>query len=147
MNLSPDEWRIAVDLAQFTATSGVGIAVWLMGRDRVRREQIARLENTMDGRLDQHAQRISAHEARLSAIPDVQTCNRHMERVAAIEGRANSAPTHGDIARVHQRLDGQSAALSELTGGLKRVEHLLDTLHQHLLDNAVVAAPPSPRRA
>jgi hypothetical protein len=83
----------------------------------------------------------------LAAIPDVQICSTHMQRVAAIEARAGSAPTHGDIARVHQRLDGQSAALSELTGGLKRVEHLLDTLHQHLLDNAVVAAPASPRRS
>lgn len=146
MQLSPQEWRIVVDVVQFAATSTVGVFVWLSSRDRVRAAQLGNIESAIDRRIDSHAVMLSEHATRLAALPGAEECGTHFSRIAAIEARAAAGPTHGDIARVHQRLDTQVEALATLGGGVTRIEHLVNTLHQHLLDHAVVSAPSRSRR-
>ena len=64
------------------------------------------------------------------------------ERVAAIEARLNSLPTHDDIRQmvaklngVETRVAGLSAALDGMTSAMGRVAHQLDLVMTHLLES------------
>lgn len=127
--------KSAASVIQAALTAGVGLYLHLELRDRARGQQVEALRKAVEDRLDRYAIQLSTHEARISALPSATVCSDHIERIAGIEARAVAGPSHADLGAIHQRLDEQTAQISEAIGGMRRLESLLDTMHQHLLSS------------
>ncbi len=56
------------------------------------------------------------------------------ERISYLEANAKKSPTHDDLAGLHEKINGVSNEISELTGAFSGVKTLLETLHRHLLN-------------
>lgn len=55
------------------------------------------------------------------------------DRLMALETTQQHAPTHGDLERIHSRLDDVSEDLSKLVGEFKGTGHTLNLIHEYLL--------------
>ena len=104
-------WRFWVDVAQAALTVAVGIYVWLVTRTRVNAARIRKLEDTLDERLDDHAQRLTR-----------------------VESAIEHGPTRDDLGKIHQRLDTMVAAVARIEGGNHAAVRNLDLIHQYLLE-------------
>jgi hypothetical protein len=134
MDSDPSWVKLIVDAGQFLLTGIVGVYLHLELRDRARGHQVDRLRQEIDRRLDEMAGRLAAQEAKMGSLPTHGSCAVHLERLAAIEARAASAPGVSEFVRLHERMDDQLAQVNAIAGGLSRVESLIDTLHDHLLN-------------
>ena len=136
--LSPEEWRNLISVGQFAATSLVGWYVWMANRDRVRRDELARLKDLWDTRADDHANRLTVSEQRLAHLPSPSEAASRIERLAQVEEIVRHLPTAAAVneghARAHARIDGVAAGLAEIQGSIRRIEVNLDLITKHLMD-------------
>ncbi len=95
---------------QFLMTGGVGIYVYLSNKDKVTNDRIGKLEDDLDVRLDGQG-----------------------ERIAKLETRSENSPTHDDLGKIHEKINGLRADVGDLSGQFKGVSNLLQTIHEHLL--------------
>jgi hypothetical protein len=117
------EWvPIAWQIAQTVVLAAIGIHQWIIASDRVRREaldtvartlgeRIAKLEQTVDHRVDVHGDRLAKLEAHC----------------------ATSEQLHQSEGKAHGRMDLISDGLNDLKGSMRRIEVTLDMVHQYLL--------------
>jgi len=56
------------------------------------------------------------------------------ERISYLEANAKKSPTHDDLSDLHEKINGVSNDISELTGQFSGVRTLLETLHRYLLN-------------
>lgn len=56
------------------------------------------------------------------------------ERISYLEANAKKTPTHNDLAELHEKINGVSHNISQLTGEFSGVRNLLETLHRYLLN-------------
>ncbi|OQW74847.1 MAG: hypothetical protein BVN35_09540 [Proteobacteria bacterium ST_bin11] len=101
------------DVVQTLLIAVIGIMNWLNNRQRVTNATISRLENSMDTRLDDHA-----------------------ERVTRLEQDLKNAPSHADLAEIYREMrklndslsamnaaiSAQTATLSALKGQVERMD-------------------------
>ena len=133
MPLDPNWAKIAVDIAQFVATAGVGLYVYIADRDRARASALQDLETEIDRRMDGVGERLARIETASERI-DWQSCGRHDSRLASLEEHMRHAPSVADIKEAHQRMDVMSDGLAEMRGGLKRIERTLEIISEHMLE-------------
>ncbi|EGK71992.1 hypothetical protein METUNv1_01770 [Methyloversatilis universalis FAM5] len=86
----------------FAVTLCVGLYVWSSNRHRVTNERIGDLEKGIDVRLD-------AHDSRL----------------ATLEGQVKAAPTHADLAQIHEKINTVAQCSSRMEGEMKSQTDLL----------------------
>jgi hypothetical protein len=137
-NLDPDTIhtiRIYWDIGQTLLLAAIGAHQYLIARDRVRREQLAHLERTVDERVDDHANRITRVEAALTHVPRVDAYQATHQRIARLETARESGPGKADIERLHSRIDGVAEGLSAVKGELHGMARLLGTIDQYLRDH------------
>lgn len=132
--MPPEIWRIAVDVAQFVATSAVAVYVYFASHAQARREALERLENRLDQRLDELDSQLTSIDSRVGNSPTLELCAVHRGRVDTVERLLAELPGHDAMNRVHARIDEVSALASEVRGRLTGIERTLDTISQHLLE-------------
>lgn len=79
-------------------------------RDKATKEQIEKLEGDLDAKLDGQG-----------------------ERIAKLETRAENSPTHEDLGGIHEKINHLSNQVGILSGELKGMSNLLNTMHNYLL--------------
>lgn len=103
--------KFGFDIIQTLLIAIIGIMNWLNNRQKVTSSTIARLENSIDTRLDDQG-----------------------ERLTRVEENIKHVPNHDDFKRVHQRLDGLNAAFHEVKGEFQSIKHTLNVIHQYLME-------------
>ena len=146
--MSLDWARLGWDVAQTLLLFGVGIHQWLISRDRVRREvldamksdlakRIDHVEGTLDVRQDTLSTRVTVIEQSIAGRPSGAECGARLAQIQRLEEHIKHLPTVQSVkdgdARAHARIDQLVESVSEIKGGIRRVEGLLDTIHEHLL--------------
>lgn len=126
---------IGLDALQWAITGVVGVWVYLVGRDQVRRQSLADMENRIEARLDQIDGRMAEDASRREFIPTHRDCAIQVARITALEARADSGPSHDDLKRVHIRVDAITEAVAEMRGALARIERTIDRIDQYLMDH------------
>jgi hypothetical protein len=107
-----DAWRLGWDIAQFAVTAAVGFYVYISNRQRVTQERLVKLEREVDGRLDNHA-----------------------ERITKLEGHVEYLPTHGDLQGIRDSLAAQNALISGMAEGVHALRKSVDRINDYLLSN------------
>lgn len=102
-----------IDVAQFLLTGGIGVWLWIINRNDSTNHRINGLENVIDKRLDDHAQRITSVEAHLEV-----------------------APNHDNIGDLHERINAMAKGVDTMTGEFGALRRTVDTMHQFLLGRA-----------
>lgn len=127
-----DWYRLGVDVGQFVVTGAVGVYVWFVQREQVRREALARLESDMDSRLDDIATRLAKIETGVSHAPSWQACAAQHTRIAVLEQAVRDGIKSADISRVHARIDEVAEGLAGVRGEIIGMQRLLHAIDQHL---------------
>lgn len=120
----------------FTGAAGAVLALWatLGRRDTALSRALNDLRDRTENSLVRHGERLGTLEATATHIqPD--RCTGHMSRVVALEQRVEMLPNHGDMGRIHQRIDTLADSLGTIQGSLSRIERTTDMLHQHMLEH------------
>lgn len=145
---SIDNARLAWDVVQTVLVAGIGVHQWIVSRDRVRAKalddlrtelsrRISHVETAVDERVDGQGERLARLETRIERVPDGSACVEHTQRLSVVEEALRHAPRAEQLREIesvaHKRMDAIAEALSELRGGIRRVEGTLDMIHQHLL--------------
>lgn len=102
--------KLVVQVGQFVLTSAVGFYVYMVNKDRVTNERISKLEDGLDGRLDDHA-----------------------SRIARLEEAAKHAPTHADLAQIYNEMKSVRQSVDLLKGEFVATSKNIDLITQHLL--------------
>lgn len=105
--------KFGFQVLQFLLTCGVGFYVYMSNKDKVTNDRITKLEDGLDKRLDNHA-----------------------ERIAKIEARAESAPSKADISALHEKINQVANQLSSLDGEYKATNRTLQLMHQTLMERS-----------
>lgn len=100
--MSIEEAKLWLQVAHLVITAALGLYVWAVNRHRVTNQRITDLEKSVDDRLDDHA-----------------------ERLVGLEVQMRAAPTHKDLAQVHEKLNRVAESSSRMEGEIK---HVNDTL-------------------
>lgn len=94
--------KFALQVVNLAGTGAVALYMYLVNRNRVTNERITALEDKVDARIDDHA-----------------------DRLARIETAAGRAPSHEDIGKLYERVNALSGTVSELKGVLTGVSDTL----------------------
>lgn len=106
-----EEMKFGFQVLQFLLTGGIGIYVYLSNKDKVTNDRIGKLEDDLDAKMD-----------------------GHIERIVALETRADTSLTHNDLADIHEKINKIGTDISSLSGEFTGVSNLLNTLHRYLLN-------------
>jgi DNA repair exonuclease SbcCD ATPase subunit len=144
-NLDP---RLVWDVAQTVVVGAIGVHLFLVDRQRVRRDTLDAMEARLATRIDAvdqdaartletHGDRLHAVEAQLEARPAPHECAARLREMTTLTETIRHLPTvqhvkEGD-ARAHQRIDQVSESLAEIRGTLQRMQGTLDMIAQPLL--------------
>lgn len=102
MNFDYDAAKFWLAVMNFAVTLCVGLYVWSSNRHRVTNERISELEKGIDVRLDTHD-----------------------TRLATLEGQVKAAPTHADLAQIHEKINTVAQCSSRMEGEIKSQSDLL----------------------
>jgi len=106
------EWlNFGFQVLQFLLTGAVAFYVYLSNKDKVTNNRISKLQDDLDDKMD-----------------------GHVERIAKLEVRAESALTHDDLSELHDKINRVGGDVKILTGEFSGVRNLLGTIHNHLLN-------------
>lgn len=109
--MNPDTLKIVIDVAQFFLTGGIGVWLWIINRNDSTNQRINGLENVLDSRLDNHAQRITS-----------------------LEAHSKTAPTHDDMGDLHERINTMAKGVDTMAGEFGALRRTVDTIHNFLLN-------------
>jgi hypothetical protein len=129
--------RIWIDVGQFVLMGAVSAYVYWTNRAQARAEVLERMERRLDQRLDELDLRLTRIDAGVHNAPSLEVCAAHRGRVDMIERLMSERPGHEDMKRVHARIDEVSTIVGEVRGRLTGIEHSLEMITQHLLDQSV----------
>lgn len=95
----------------FLMTAAVGVYVYMSNKDKVTNDRIGKLEEDLDNKLD-----------------------GHIERIVALETKADNSLTHNDLSDIHEKINGVSNKISELSGQFSGTKNILDLIHKTLME-------------
>ncbi|WP_427500790.1 hypothetical protein ACQE3E_15605 [Methylomonas sp. MED-D] len=107
--MSYQDAKFWFDVIQTLLILVVGIMNWLNNRQRVTTATISKLENDIDDRLDDHA-----------------------ERVTRLEERVSNAPNHEDLAEIYREMRTMSKSLSDMNAALAAQTATLEAVRQQV---------------
>ena len=114
MEYDLNQVKILFDIASSVVVMAVAIYVWFINRTDANKKKIEELEKDIDGRLDDHAERLTGIEVSIDHLPD----NKAVERI-------------------HNRIDQVAQATTRIEGILSMVQGNTQMLHQHQLDKGL----------
>lgn len=98
-------------LLQGAATGLTVLWVWLTNRQKVNSEAIEKLREDVND--------------------EVAGLDR---RLIGVEKDLTKMPSHGDLAKVHDRINESNKTMMEMQGNLKQVSRTVSLIHEHLLN-------------
>lgn len=101
----------ALKLLQFLLWAGTSFYVYMSNKNKVTNDRIAELEKDVDARAQEHGQRI-----------------------ARLEQRVKTSPTHDDLSKLHEKINEVSACVNRLEGEFSGASHTLALIHDYLLN-------------
>lgn len=105
------EWSLVVDVVWKVGTL-IGFAwMYLANRDKVTNTRISKLETDLDGKLDDHGNRIT-----------------HLETLSS------HAPTHTDLGQLHARINEVTSSLKRIEGESAAQTRILNLVYESLID-------------
>jgi len=126
-------WQVVGSLAAIlTAFAGM---IWVFGKILAAQFK-ASLDTRFAAQDELRKQRESAMDERFRRMEeDLEGKAPHYnERISYLEANAKKSPTHDDLSGLHEKINGVSNDISELSGAFGGVKTLLETLHRHLLN-------------
>ena len=105
--------KFIFQVGQFILTCAVGFYVYMGNKDKVTNDRITKLEEDIDHKFD-----------------------GHVERIAKLEARAEKAPTHKDMAEIHEKINQVSACVNRLEGEFSGATRTLQLIHETLMEQA-----------
>ncbi|MDP2830180.1 MAG: DUF2730 family protein [Sulfuricellaceae bacterium] len=100
-------WKTAITVINM----GIGAYLFWERHNDVTQRRIDTLETDLDGRMDNHAMRLSRVESRIEMLP-----------------------SHEDLSDLHERINEVSKAVHTLSGEMSGIKTTLGLIHQHLLN-------------
>lgn len=99
-------WKVGISCLN----ASFWLYLYLVNRNRVTTERIGKLERDMDARMD-----------------------IHMERLTRLEQTQVHAPTHGDLARLHERIDDVAGSMKRIEGENSAQTRILNLVYESLV--------------
>lgn len=131
-HLDAADWQFVWNVGQSLLTGAIGLYIYLSQREQVRRVALDSLESDVDGRLDQIDGRLTKIEANMTASPRASHCMAESQRIATLEEALRGAVKATDLAMVNRSIAAVDKEVAELRGEVKGINHLLQTIDQHL---------------
>lgn len=110
--------------------------MYMANRDKVTNGRITKLQDDLDTKLAAHADRLTRMEAVSNHDKTLQLegcCANITERVASLEQHAEDAPKHGDLARLHARIDEVAGAIKRIEGESTAQTRILNLVYESLI--------------
>lgn len=115
----PGWWALGWAVLSNILAAAVAIYVWITTRTAASAARVEQAEEALSRRI---AQAAAEHDPLRVSIARLDEAVKH-------------APNDSDIVRVHERIDRLSEGVSEIRGGIKRIEHAVDLMHSYLLES------------
>lgn len=103
---------LTISAANFVLTWGVALYMYLANKNKATNSRIGELERDIDTKLDAHA-----------------------DRLARLEQDVRHGPQHGDLKRIHGRIDEVAGSMRRLEGEFGGASRTLTLIHEFLLNN------------
>lgn len=114
-----------ISVANFILTWGLALYMYLANKNKVTNERINTLQVDVDKKFDDARNRLTHLEA--------TTAHDTAERVATLEQHAADAPKHGDLARLHARIDEVAGAIKRIEGESTAQTRILNLVYESLI--------------
>lgn len=106
------EWlKLSFQVLQFLLWCGTSFYVYMSNKDKVTNDRIGKLEDDLDIKLDGYG-----------------------ERIATLEAKTGGAPTHADLAGIHEKINEVSGSMKELKGEFTATNRTLTLIHETLME-------------
>jgi len=105
-------------------------------RSQAKDKDLADFRNDVDTRLDSQKERILKLETHAHKAPSADfgaLCSDLDHRVTSVEQRIEDAPSHADLARLHQRIDAVANGISRLEGEGAAQTRILNLVYESLI--------------
>lgn len=102
--------KLGFQILQFLITLALGFYVHLTNKDKVTNDRISQIETDIIDKVEAHA-----------------------ERITKVETILEQAPTHSDMAYIHEKINQVSACVKRLEGDFSGAKHTLDLIHEFLM--------------
>jgi len=112
--MDPGWAKVAVDLAQFGILGAIGIYQWVVSKDRVRRDQIATLEDEIARIGHDHDLQLARLESHIDANPTGKECTMQSARISRLEEQIKHMPGTREIKALYDRLNPLAESMSAL---------------------------------
>ncbi|GAB2182659.1 hypothetical protein DLREEDagrD3_28820 [Denitratisoma sp. agr-D3] len=110
-----------ISAANFLLTWGVALYMYLANKNKVTNERITKLETDLGARVQKLDEDV---DGRL---------DDYGNRITALEESDEHGPTHHDLGKLHEKVNEVDGQFKELRGEVKGIRNLLDTIHRHLM--------------
>lgn len=118
MQLNPDEVKVWVAIAFQIINTVATVGVWLYVRYGDRNAEIDARFSALQAGMDERA-------------------DGHDRRLAQLEGKVSSAPTHQDLAQIYERINAVDRATSEIKGSLGSIDTTLRSLMNRIVEKGL----------
>jgi oligoendopeptidase F len=128
-----EELKFLFQIVQFLLTGAIGVYVYLSNADKVNNERIAKLESGMEGKIDDHAERMATLEQIVKTEPTHADMAGIANRLSKLEALSEKTLSHSDLAAMYEKINHVHADVSTLQGEFVGVRHLLSTINEFLM--------------
>lgn len=104
-------WALMFQIIHALITCAVGLHIRIMKREQISNEKLDAFEKSIGKRL-------ALHDTRLSKV----------------EAACMYGPTHKDLEKIYDRINGVSEQVNKLVGGVQALDNTVDILHQYLMN-------------
>lgn len=114
--------KFGFQVLQFIATAGVGFYVYMSNKDKVTNDRIDKMQEDSNKQMEKLEDDID------------DKMEKQGERIAGLEARSGGAPTHADLARMHEKINEVAGSMKELKGEFTATNRTLQLIHETLMD-------------
>lgn len=109
-----DTAKFLLQMLEFLVVGACSVYVYIANKNRVTNERITEMETALEDKLDGHG-----------------------ERIAVLETRADSGPSHGDLSSIHDRITGVGNQVSDIGGRLAGIESNLRQIMGRIMEKGM----------
>lgn len=109
--MNREDITLLIAVANFILTWGVALYMYLANKNKATNERIGKLETDIEGKFEDHSK---AGEQKFTAI--TKSLGIYAERIQHLETAAETAPNHGDLAKVYEAINSLAATVNQLVG-------------------------------
>lgn len=109
--MNREDITLLIAVANFILTWGVALYMYLANKNKATNERIGKLETDIEAKFED---RSKAEEEKFQAV--TKSLGVYAERIQHLETTAETAPNHGDLAKVYEAINGLSGTVNQLVG-------------------------------